>query len=309
MATHRIGFFADIHWSSTDENHSPSRVADDINHLYNTLNCDTVVFGGDQMGEYNDGEGGNRPPGTTESEIRDFWDAVETNGDLSKTYSIPGNHDVPVPFYNRVTAEYLTEDRTETPMKLQPADGLTCLLVSTQGASSVYGGDTGVGIDAQHIPVTELRWLLTEIDEAHGRGDVVVVIGHSPFWFADNSNAGSYHDEAPFSDSSLAYINESEPMSYFVIRNYHQVQQRLASRSPSIVLTGHDKHSIGDGGSYEDYRTVGGVYHTWQDHYAYGSEHRFAYLDVDTSTGNVVYKSVRHSDKSETTIMDVTPSW
>lgn len=305
MATARIGFPADWHYP---DNYSDSTFAEDIDHLYNTKGCDVVIHGGDQMGGSN-----GAPPHFQEQDLRDFWNLVDSNGDLSKTYATPGNHDIPVPYYERISREYIGA-RAATPQKIQPVDGVTCLIFSTVGPGGVQGGWSGVGQDYRYVPTREFDWLYSELQDAHSRGDIVLLFTHASLWFGQSSALTEYHPETPFSSLDEATMwTDQERQFYFVTNDFADVMDLLTDQSPVCVFHGDSAHPGTTGSSYEDYVNVlnADVYHTWQDHWANGgsSPTTTSYIDVDTSTGQVVYKTIQHSDKTETTVMDVSPAW
>lgn len=297
MASYRIGHWADIH--HPENAISNSTVRGDLDHLSNTLASDMIVHGGDQLS-------GREPavPHMPDSDARDYWETIVggVSGATDKSYAIPGNHEIPYPEWERISREYIG-DRIDTPQVLQPVSGLTVLMINTQSPAIVQGGSDSIGQDYPRIAMWEVEWLMNEVDNAHSRGDVVVVVGHAPLWFAStNSGINSYHPDAPFASLSEAYMIPGDH-SYEIPHNYQHVMDNLTARSPVIYLSGHDYQSAAD-----EYRNISGVHHTWQKHYSDGATN-FAYCDIDTSTGNVTYNLVSSGTHTETQLMSVTPTW
>jgi len=313
MATYRIGHLADMHWPGGV---LESNYETDWNHLWNNLNADTVIWGGDQISG-----GASNTIHAKEQDIRDFWEKVESVDItlLENSYSIPGNHDLPVPHYNNITNDYL-DGREKTPRKLTPIDGLTILNISTQGGSNVDGGVSGVGMDYPYIPLRELKWLIDEVKEAHNRRDIILIFGHTPIWYGTNSNVRAYNKDAGTNNITELSVNTpnagyGKRSIYFMINNFWQVMEQLTANSPVCYFPGDDKHGYNHNGSANFYDNINGVYQAWQDHYGYEGGTNYAYIDVDTSTGNVKFVTVASDANTnvtpgtETTVMDVTPSW
>lgn len=305
MATYRLGAFYDVHHPKNNATYP-----NDASYLMNDLGCDALVFGGDQI----NGDD-NATPHSPASDLRGFWDNIDgalSASQMDNTYAIPGNHDIPVRHHEQIASEYI-DDRGTTPQSLQPVDGLTILLIDTQGPSRTQGGKKGVGQAREYIPWRQLEWTRQEIQAAHSRGDVILILGHAPVLFGNNANLLSYNGDGPYS-SEADYVNDAyrhDSAAYELVENFADVHVHWSRNSPVVYLSGHDNHNADLNGSAELYENQAGIYHIWQDHYGTGTNapHTFGYLDVDTGTGNVKYVSVDSGTKSTTTVMDVTPTW
>lgn len=298
---YRIGYFPDVHYGNSWEEFpyvDESTFVNDLNHLYRTLNSEIVVWGGDQVQ-------GPEPavPHTRKSDIRSFWQAVEeVNGAIDNSYAITGNHDVPFDYWTRISSEFVDQERLMMPQKLQPVDGLTVLLISTQGPAAVQGGADSIAQDYGYVPLRQIEWMVKQIQAAHERGDIIIVFGHTNIWFATDPEIISYHPEAPFKTLEEAWLPADT--SYEVIQNYQYVMDQLTDQAPVIYMSGHDWYE-----GPETYRNIDGVYHTWKNHYAGFGPSTYSYIDVNPVTGRVVFKTVESSNKSQNLVMDVTPDW
>jgi len=301
----KIGYPADPHYPESD---SEVDYESNVSYLYNTVNTDIAIWGGDQMNGAED-----EYPHFTEQELRDFWNMVErAAGTLENTYAVPGNHDIPVPKYEEISREYIGS-RADTPQKIEPVDGVTCLMIDTQGPGSVQGGYGGVGLTTGYVPYRQLVWLRDELQAAHSRGDICLVFGHSPVWFADSSTSSrTQHPVVNLGGSIDArrevtgYATEEGTIahSYFVAQNYHRVREVLEANGPAIYFSGHD---------YADYfgaELVGnGFYHCWQEHYYNDQNELLSYVEADPSTGQVDWYQVDPNAATETNGLSVAPNW
>lgn len=294
----RIGHFADVHYPGPDDT-----FRSDLGTLLNTKDSDIVVHGGDQI----IGNEANVPH-SPESDIRDYWENVveDVSGAIDASHAIMGNHDVPYPYAERITAEYIGSDRTGTPQHITPADGVSVYLINTQGPAIVQGGDDSVAQNNCYVPYSELEWLNTKLSNSPS-GEINIVIGHAPVWFSTNEEMFSYHPDAPWADRLHAYMIPDT--AYDVVDNFELVRRIMESNAPVVYLSGHDFH-IGA----EEYTNVGGTgfYHIWQDHYGEtgsSSPNRLGFLDADPSTGTVQFRTFPSGGTTETTVMDITPNW
>jgi len=304
----RLAYPADYHYPIVG---SESRFTDAMSRI-DGLNPDLIVWGGDQLAT------SSQHPEIREGEVQNFWDLADQYTDLSITHQIPGNHDIPTQYYHDITADYLDEERTTLPRSIQPVDGLTVVMMDTNGNGRVQGGKIGAGISYPFIPTSDLKFMIDEVSAAHDRGDVVVICEHAPMWPIPSSSqaAGAWK----LSDNGYALDEVTIPMTgtdpetgqdqpYFICHNYHQIVKELSNHGPVVVLTGHLAHSTGVTEAEGFHNIQGsGIYHTWQTHFADdGTEG--AYLDIDLSTGNVVMKTIPFGGGTHNTVMDVTPSW
>lgn len=300
----RIGLFYDVHHPKNE-----AAYQSDADYLLNTLGSDMLVFGGDQIN-------GNEPavPHSPDADLRAFWDNIEAaigSSGLDKTYAIPGNHDIPVYQHEKIAREYIGE-RGVTPQVIQPVSGVTVILLDTNGAR-MQGGNHGAGHLYNYIPYRNLEFLREELSNAHSRGDAVLVCGHAPFLFGDDPNLLSYNPDGPWGGEADAVLKSyaDDNGAYEIVQNHLNAYQYFADGSPVVYVSGHDNHNSDLNGSAELYTNDSEIYHVWQDHYSTGvnAPHSFLYADINESTGNVKIVSVNSADKTETTIMDVTPSW
>lgn len=306
----RIGHLCDIHHPEPD----PSTLQIDLQHMTG-LGLDYLVWGGDQIV-------GNEPevPHSPASHLRSFWDDVGSymgTDVYDRSYALAGNHDIPYTHHENIGAEYLARERVVTPMKVQPVSGVTILLINTQGPAIVQGGGDSVGQDYCRVPYHELEWLDAELAAAKRRGDIRIVTGHAPMWFGPHRDLASWNPDVGWNDPAYAYLEGTDYTGqiYEIPQNFELVRQVLQRHTPVAYFCGHDYHGPGAGnGSMETSSSIGGIYHTWQDHYSVGPS-TFAYFDADPTTGTVTYKTVNSSDHptklglSEQTILDISPAW
>lgn len=294
----RIGHFADLHHPQEPT----SEAVTDLDILLNTKQSDLIVWGGDQVV----GDEANVPH-TPESQITSFWEDVveQVSGAIDASYAISGNHDVPYTYWERISREYIG-DRVETPRHLQPENGVSVFLINTQGPAAVQGGDDSIAQNNCYVPYHELEWLDTKLSEAQSRGDIKIVIGHSPVWFSTDSAHYSYNEDAPWGGKQFAYMGPTN--GYDVVQNYDMCRRVLESHGPTVYVSGHEYQA-----SSETYRDISDnadpVYHIWQNHYGQFANGSTAMIDANPSDGTVKFKSVEKSTGNETTVMNITESW
>lgn len=294
----RFGHFADVHHPQEPT----SEVTTDLDILLNQKVSDFIVWGGDQVV-------GDEPnvPHTPESQITTFWEDIveQVSGAIDASYAIPGNHDIPYTYWDRISRQYIG-DRVETPRHIEPIDGVSVFLINTQGPAAVQGGGDSIGQNNCYVPYYELEWLYEKLEAAKSRGDIKIVIGHSPVWFSTDSNHFSYNPDAPWGNKKFAYMSPSN--GYDVCQNYDMVRRVLESHGPAVYISGHEYQA--DSETYRDISNNSDpVYHVWQNHYGQFSGGSTALIDVDVSAGGVKFTSVEKSTGNETTVMNETASW
>lgn len=298
MATIRIGDWGDQHYG----NESLTAYRDDFDHILNTLGCDITLMGGDVTA------GGLQVPHTPEQQVRGWFENVceQVTGGLDESiHYIPGNHEVPYQWFKTIASEYINPEQLVTPKVLKPIDGLSIIMMNTQGPGNKSGGAQGIGKDNCYVPRHELRWVREKLIEANNNGDMIILYGHSPLFPSNvDSNIAAYREKAVSNFKDEEYLHDEA--SYWIPLNHTDVWDYIGEIGSEFVYVSHHDYHAG----FEGAEKVGGkLHHIWQDHYAgagSSSPNTFGYLDVDTSSGSVQYVSVESSDKSETTVMDIT---
>ena len=217
-----IGIINDIHYNTGWSSEKINVVRSCINHLLNVKNVDILVLLGDQTATdptyQND-------PEEAKSQVEGFWDDLFSGFDLSRVFSVPGNHDSPPELWYQFSAD---KARHLCPFHIN--EGVVdVFLLCTHPPGYLYGytGEYSYTQSRGLIIGKDLLWLERKLKESKVKGHIKIIFTHHAIY-----RGGFYQI-----DGWDGLITGAS--FYNVILNVIDTEKVLKDNAPVISCIGH----------------------------------------------------------------------